>query len=345
MMTGVFKDEDGLKYHGLALVYILLMYSTGILGLFSTSVFINLVSTLSLAHAMTIAAYMVHEAGHNTIFSSTEANTWLGRVLTWFCGACYGKFEDIRFKHFRHHVENDDVVWFDYSEFFRRHPLARRLVEVLEWLYIPAHDLIMHFIMVFTSFIIPQRRNQRFYNVSVIVIRSVVYFSVLVFYPKVAILYALAYILMMHVLRFMDSLQHDYGYHLTLFSNERSEKSGDAEYEQAHTFSNPHTLRMDWPNWFTLNFGFHNAHHAQPTVPWYRLPALHRELYGESPDRVIPLMSQLKIFHRYRVDRVNIGEATIEPSDMSLQDGDDFMTAAREAREPGGNAASFLTAF
>ena len=344
-MTDMFRDSEGMKYHGLALAYILLMYCLGLGGLFSSSWIINVVSTVLLAHAMTIAAYMVHEAGHNTIFSSTEANTWLGRVLTWFCGASYGKFEDIRFKHFRHHVDNDDVVWFDHSRFFREHALTMKVVEVLEWLYIPAHDLIMHFIMIFTSFIIPERRDQRRYNLIVIITRATVFFSVLLFYPRVAVLYAIAYMIMMQVLRFMDSLQHDYGYHLTLFSKERSEKSGDTEYEQAHTFSNPHTLRWDWPNWFTLNFGFHNAHHAQPTVPWYRLPQLHRELFGDDPLRVIPLAAQLKMFHKYRVDRVSVGEATIEPSELSLQDGEDFMKSAREAGETGGNAASFLTAF
>ena len=343
-MGKVFKDPDGVWFHGLALFYILLMYVLGLAGLFSSSWLFNFISTLCLAHAMTIAAYMVHEAGHNTIFSSTEANTRLGRVLTWFCGASYGKFEDIRFKHFRHHVDNDDIVWFDHTRFFREHPVVKRIVEGLEWMYIPAHDLLMHFIMVFTSFIIPARRDQRLYNVSVIAIRAAIYFSVLIIYPKAAILYAIAYMIMMHILRFMDALQHDYGYHLTLFSNERSDKRGDAEYEQAHTFSNPHTLRWDWPNWFTLNFGFHNVHHAQPTVPWYRLPALHREFFGDNPDRVIPFSSQLKIFHKYRVERVSIGEAE-ETEELLVQDGEDFLVAAREAKVTGGNAASFLTAF
>jgi fatty acid desaturase len=52
---------------------------------------------------------------------------------------------------------------------------------------------------------------------------------------------------------------------------------GDRVYEQAHTFSNPLSLRHPWVNLFVLNFGYHNAHHAKPTTPWFRLPALHRE--------------------------------------------------------------------
>ena len=340
-----FKESEGLIFHGGALLYSLLMYTLGLGGLFHSNWIINLVSTLCLAHGMTIAAYMIHEAGHNTVFKTNEANARLGKILTWFCGACYGTFEDIRYKHFRHHVDNDDVVWFDHTEFFRQHPVFTRLVQALEWFYIPAHDLLMHFIMVFTSFFIPERRDQRSRNVKIILIRGSIYVVLLITFPKVAILYAIAYMIMMQILRLMDSLQHDYGYHLTLFSKEPAPLKGDTEYEQAHTFSNPHTLRWDWPNWFTLNFGFHNAHHARPIVPWYRLPALHRELYGNEASDVIPLGAQLKMFHRFRVERVLIGEAREESSGQTVQDQEDFLRAAQNAEVSGGNAASFLTAF
>jgi acyl-lipid omega-6 desaturase (Delta-12 desaturase) len=341
-----FKEPRGALYHGLACLYVLLMYVFGFAGLFQSSWAVNFVATLCLAHSMTIAAYMIHECAHNTVFRSNETNAKLGKVLSWFCGACYGTFEDIRYKHFRHHVDNDDVVWFDYIAFFRRHPVFTKIVEVLEWLYIPAHDLVMHFIMVYSSFLIPQRRHQRQHNLTAIVLRGSVFFGVLVMYPKAAILYAIAYMIMIQILRFMDSLQHDYGYHLSLFSKEESPWKGNAEYEYAHTFSNPHTLSYEWPNWFTLNFGFHNAHHVRPIVPWYRLPALHRELYGDNPNEVIPLRAQLKIFHRYRVERVVYGEAREEDSAADFKSNRiNFLAAARQAQESGGNAASFLTSF
>lgn len=341
-----FKEPRGFIYHGLACVYVAMMYVLGITGLFQSNWTINFVATVCLAHSMTIAAYLIHDCGHNTIFRTNEANAKLGKFLTWICGACYGTFEDIRYKHFRHHVDNDDVVWFDYMNFFRRHPLFTKVVEALEWLYIPAHDLLMHFIMVFTSFLIPQRRQQRRHNLTAIVIRGGIFFSVLYLYPKAAVLYATAYMIMIHILRFMDSLQHDYGYHLTLFSKEDAPLKGNSEYEQAHTFSNPQSLKYEWLNWFTLNFGFHNAHHARPIVPWYRLPALHRELYGDSPDAVIPLLAQLKIFHKYRVERVVYGEAREEDSVINIESNkNNFLNAARQAQVSGGNAASFLTAF
>jgi len=333
------NEPVGLWYYGAALGYAAGGYVLGWIGLFQSSWLVNAGATLLLGHAMIIAAYLIHECGHNLIFKSMKDNTKLGRALSWLCGSSYGTYEDIRYKHFRHHVDVDDVVWFDYEEFFKGHPLVLRVTRFLEWFYIPAHDLIMHFIMVFTSFIIPRRRDQRRRNVQVIIIRGGIFVSLIVFFPKVAFLYAIAYMLMMTVLRFMDSLQHDYGYHLTLFDFDKPPRKGDFEWEQEHTFSNPHTLSRDWPNWFTLNFGFHNAHHDDMNVPWYRLPEAHRKMYGEDPTVVIPLGAQLKMFHQNRVSRVMGNHEGDEPW------GHEFLLAARRAQASGGNAASFLTSF
>ena len=350
MRYAVFKQPEGLRYHGGAVAYALLAYGLGFVGLFSDVWLVNAGATLLLAHGMTIAAYMIHECGHNIVFEDNDDNASLGRGLTWICGAAYGTYEDIRYKHFRHHIDVDDVVWFDYDRFFREHPVLLRTTQALEWCYIPAQDLLMHFIMVFTSFLIPKRSSQRTRNTTVIAIRGGVYFALLLLVPRVAILYAVAYMMMMTILRFMDSLQHDYGYHLTLFSQAPGPRKGDFAFEEEHTFSNPHSLRYERANWFTLNFGFHNAHHARPTTAWWRLPALHRELFGEGPSNVIPLGPQLAIFHRYRVSRILGGSAEAgEEGDADRGEGTPwgrgFLEAAREGRVVGGNAASFLTSF
>jgi len=339
MISRLLREPEGLRYNGGAVLYSVAAYLTGLAGLFSAHWLVNLGAVLLLAHGMTIAAYLIHECGHNLIFKRISHNAVLGRLLSWICGAAYGTYEDMRYKHFRHHVDNDDVVWFDYERFFAEHSVVLKVTKFLEWAYIPAHDLVMHFIMVFTSFVIPQRRNQRRRNVLVIMVRGGIFLALLIWYPKVAILYALAYMLMMTILRFMDSLQHDYPYSLTLFEFGKPPRKGDFEWEQEHTFSNPHSLKTEWLNWFTLNFGFHNAHHADMTVPWYLLPAKHREIFGDDPTAVIPLGAQLKIFHKQRVRRIVGNHDGVEP------EGKDFLEAARRAEVYGGNAASFLTSF
>jgi fatty acid desaturase len=334
------KDPIGLPWYGATVLYAVGAYGLGFAGLFAANWAINIVATLLLAHGMIIAAYMIHECGHNMVFLHSRHNAYLGRVMSWLCGAAYGTYEDMRYKHFRHHVDNDDVVWFDYDAFFERHPVVPTITRLLEWFYIPAHDMVMRFVMVFTSFIIPQRRDQRARNVTVILIRGGIFVALLVYVPKVALLYVVAYLIMMQVLRFMDSVQHDYPYNLTLFDYVKPPHKGDTEWEQVHTFSNPISLRYAKLNWLVLNFGYHNAHHADMNQPFFRLPELHRELTGNDPSRVIPFRSQLKLFHRNRVRRI------YNPQPENYPKGEAYLKIAQSGRGPiGGNAASFLTSF
>ena len=334
------KDPLGSRYYGAAVLYAATAYAVGFVSLFWGHWVVNLAGTLLLAHGMIIAAYMIHECGHNMVFNHSRHNAYLGRAMSWLCGAAYGTYEDMRYKHFRHHVDNDDVVWFDYDHFFETHPNVTRAVRFLEWFYIPAHDLLMHGVMVFTSFVIPQRRDQRLRNVLVIAVRGGISLALLIFVPKAALLYALAYLIMMHVLRFMDSVQHDYPYSLTLFDYVKPPHKGDAEWEQVHTFSNPISLRFPRLNWLVLNFGYHNAHHADMNLPFYRLPALHAVLTGDDPQRVIPFSSQLKLYHRNRVQRI------YNPQPEDYPKGEAYLRTARSGRGLiGGNAASFLTSF
>jgi len=342
-VTAAFHEPQGLWYHGGALVYGLGGYALGLTGLFSGNPWINAVAVLLLGHAMTICAYLIHECGHNTVFRSNEANARLGRILNWVCGTSYGTFEDIRYKHFRHHMDNDDVVWFQHEAFIARHPRLAELIKLLEWFYIPAYDMIMHFITTFTAFIIPQRQDQILRNVIVLLLRGGVYLAVLVYYPKAALLYLLAYMIMMHILRFKDGVQHDYDGNPTLFEENPPSRFGGRATEQAHTFSNPECLKYDWPNYVTLCFGFHNAHHKRPTVPWYRLPAWHRETFGTDPALVIPLSAQLKMYHRYRVERVTHSGGDLDGLPAPWQA--DYLERARAGKLYGGNAVSFLNSF
>ena len=339
-LAAMLKEPQGLRMNGCAVGYAVLGYLLGLAGFFHSSLFVNVPAMLLLAHAMTIAAYLIHECGHNLVFKRGRHNAVLGRIMSWLCGAAYGTYEDMRYKHFRHHVDNDDVVWFEYDAFFEKYPTITKTARFLEWFYIPAHDLIMHFVMVFTSFVIPQRRDQRTRNLVVIAVRGSIFLLLLFYFPKVALLYALAYILMIHILRFMDMLQHDYPYNPTLFDYAEPPHKGDDTWEQEHTFSNPISLRYPKLKWFTLNFGYHNAHHADMNVPWYRLPVLHQAISGDDPERVIPFGSQLRLYHRNRELRV------YNPQPDHYPKGEEYLRAARAGAGPiGGNAASFLTSF
>ena len=93
------RYQDGLWSNLAALTYVVSAYVGGWWLLFGDSLMPFVAGVLVLAHALIIAAYMLHECAHNTIFINNEWNARLGRVLMWFTGACYGAYEGIRQKH------------------------------------------------------------------------------------------------------------------------------------------------------------------------------------------------------------------------------------------------------
>ncbi|MGH8492471.1 MAG: fatty acid desaturase family protein [Moraxellaceae bacterium] len=301
-----FKYADGLWPNTLALLYAFAAYGLGLFLITRPSLWLNIPGTLLLAHAMVIASYLVHECAHNTIFARNEDNARLGKILNWITGACYGSYEVIRRKHFRHHVDRADVVAFDFREHFRQRPWAARLMEALEWIYIPAQDIYMHLLVLAVPFQLESRRADRPRVIRTLLIRSALFSALAWQSPQILLLYPLAWMLCATVLRFMDAFQHTYDLLTTL---EEPRGSGmkphyDAAYEHRNTFTNVHSLQHPMLNLFTLNFGYHNAHHEKPAAAWHQLPALHHKLYGEDRTQVLPLKNQLIAFHRYRTKRL-----------------------------------------
>ena len=118
--------------------------------------------------------------------------------------SCYGTVEDIRTKHFRHHVENDDVVWFDY-EVSQEAPLVYRVTIFLEWCHLcPLHPDAHHH-----GFGIHHpATTQQLRNVGVIAVRFGLLAALAWYAPAAFIGYLIAYMLMI-VVRFVDGLEHD----------------------------------------------------------------------------------------------------------------------------------------
>jgi len=310
MGSQVFRYPDGRMPNALAFLYAGGGYVLGIAGLFATAWWLNVLATVLLAHALVIAAYLIHECAHNTIFADNRRNARLGAALMWLTGASYGRYEDIRHKHFRHHVDRADVVAFDFRPLLPRFPRLFRLILMLEWAYVPAVDLMMHALVIVLPFRLESRRDRRVHVLTVLLLRGALFALLGAWSIKALTLYALAYLLFLHVMRFMDVHQHTYEVWETL---ERQRAAQDArfdhEYEQRNTFSNPISLRHPWLNLLTLNFGYHNAHHVRPTAPWHRLPALHRALFDDDRRQVLSFGALLASYHRQRVARILNGDA------------------------------------
>src|SRR5690349_3841497 len=105
----LFHRKGSLRPTLLAVLYCQSAYFGGAVLILSLDPAFMLIGTFAMAHAMVIAAYMIHDCGHNAVFRSSPHNAMLGTALNWLTGGCYGTYEELRANHMRHHVDNADV--------------------------------------------------------------------------------------------------------------------------------------------------------------------------------------------------------------------------------------------
>jgi fatty acid desaturase len=299
-----FRDRED----ALANSLILLITAVGWVGSFGLlaahSVLFNLLGIVLCAHTMVLAAYLVHEAAHQTLFAIPRANYWIGESMSFVAGAPYASFERIRHLHIRHHLDRADLSCFDFKGLMRRRPPVRRGLQILEWAYIPATEILMHLQVVFRPFWIRSQRRYLPRVVLMLAARGSLLVGLWIISPRAVLLYALARALQLHVLNFFDAFHHTFEQYFIEPEQRLSIEGRDRAYEQRNTYSNVLSSRHPWLNLLVLNFGYHNAHHFQPSVPWWRLPALHRRSFGAEASAVMPLSELLSTWHRNRVRRV-----------------------------------------
>jgi fatty acid desaturase len=182
---------------------------------------------------------------------------------------------------------------------------VRNTAVALEWAYIPAVEFIMHGYVILLPFLNPQRKAERGRVLTVLALR-IALFALLAWYSlKAVLLYLVAYMIMLHVLRFTDAYQHTYDAFAVLEGGDiPDDKVRDREYEQKNTYSNVVCVAHPWLNLLLLNFSYHNAHHERPIEPWHALPALHAQLFPGGYVQVLPMATLLRGYHRDRVARV-----------------------------------------
>ena len=293
-----------------ALAHSLVLGATGAawLGSFalmgSGGVLAGVVGTLLCAHSMVIAAYLIHEAAHQTLFVDRRANHWTGEALSFIAGSSYASFARILHMHIRHHADRTDLTCFDFKGLMERRPAVRRLLQVLEWTYVPATEILMHLQVVWRPFRVRSQRPHLPRVILMLALRGGLLAALWSVSPRAVGLYAIAVVLQLHVLNFFDAFHHTFDQHVVLPDQPVPLQGRDRAYEQANTYSNVVSRRHPWLNVLVLNFGYHNAHHHRPSVPWWRLPALHRQIYGAEAAAVMPLRELWVTWHRNRVKRV-----------------------------------------
>jgi len=302
----IFRSAHGAWLNIAALAYTLAGWALGVVLLAADSWYVNVAGVLLTGHALVYSAYFVHELAHQSVFSSAEANHRFGVLMSWINGSCYAPFQALRRKHMRHHLERADVLTFDYKKFLNTSPSwVRKPVVAAEWAWIPAVELIMHGYVVVLPFVKPERKAERPRVIAVVAIR-VAAFAVLGWVSlKALFLYGVAYMIMLHALRFADAYQHTYDAFAVLEEGEvPNDKIRDRNYEQANTYTNLVSVAHPWLNLLLLNFSYHNAHHERPTAPWHDLPRLQRQLFPAGHVQIIPMIEVVRGYHRDRVARI-----------------------------------------
>ena len=122
MIAQTFRYADGVLPNVLALGFTVLAYPLGVYLLTTPFWALNLLGFACVVLSLVWSAYFIHEFAHHAIFKSAGANARWGTLMSWINGSCYAKFEDMRRKHKRHHVERADVITFDARGFLLAAP-------------------------------------------------------------------------------------------------------------------------------------------------------------------------------------------------------------------------------
>ena len=309
--AGLWREPEGALPNSLALAYAVGAHLLGLWLLTRPEVPAMLLGTLLTGHTLVIAAYLVHECAHSTLFRSRRVNRAFGEVLLWITGAAYASFERVRAMHIRHHRDRADLYCFDYQALLRRMPAPLRgLVHALEWAYIPAVELIMHYQVLVRPFTTEHLRGERARVILVLASRLALFYGLFALNPWALLGYAVAYMFMIHALFLADAYAHTYEAYYVVRGDEPVPDGGrDRAYDEAHTYSNLVSTRWPWLNLFNLNFGYHTAHHERASAPWYKLPALHAELYGRADHpTVLPYRELWRSLHRNRLKRILVDD-------------------------------------
>jgi fatty acid desaturase len=301
----LFRYADGVWPNIGIFAYMGLGYPAGVALLVAHGVIANSLGVLLVAHTLIVSAYIIHECTHGTIFTRPADNDLLGKVMAWVNGAAIAPYAGLKEKHLRHHADRADVVTFDYRAILLAAPAwFRHAILALEWAYIPAVEFLMRALVAITPFQ-ENDRHGRTRVLTVLAVRLAFFIALAAVSIKAVMLYALAYVIFLHVLRFQDAFQHTFEVYPTrTLAPIPAEKRRDRAYEHANTYSDVVSYGIPWLNFLLLNFPYHNAHHARPAAPWYQLTKLHDQLYGSDQAQVLPCRTLVKNYHRHRVTRV-----------------------------------------
>ncbi|MDX2165867.1 MAG: fatty acid desaturase [Deltaproteobacteria bacterium] len=318
--AAVFKYPDGAWRNVAAIGYASLGHALAIALLVGGGWLARLIGVGLAAHTLLIAAYLVHECIHETIFRDRRWNARLGLLMAWLGDGALAGYEWLRKKHLHHHLDRVDPLGFDYRVWLAQHPRGRRLVYGLEWAHVPAIELLLRVVPVWRVIARASDRGERGRVALVVGSRVVAALLLWTWSPLGAVLYGVAYLLFVVMARFADAFHHTFELMVVDDYDHPYGPPGpsfDRAYEDANTFSNVLSRRRPWLNLLVLNFSYHNAHHVKPGIPWHRLPALDAQLFGGASPQCLPMPRLLADFHAFRLARLTADQTIVSAADGS----------------------------
>ncbi|MEM9266369.1 MAG: fatty acid desaturase [Cyanobacteria bacterium P01_F01_bin.13] len=310
-------SQPNYRVNGLALTYIVVGYGVSIGSITASSWLINILGVLLLTHTLVWAAYFVHEFIHGTVFRGPKLNALGAQVMLFLTGSCYCRYWPLARYHLAHHKNRADFSAFSMGDFLRSLPKPLlTLIEALEQLYFPAIDFILRWFCALSPFLGETHKDDRWRNGGLLLIRGSLFVALAWYSWQTTVLYFIAYLCFLNILRFMDCFQHTY----TVVQMGRPMPQFSPGYEERNTYSNLVLGRWHWLNLLFLNFGYHNAHHQVIYCPWHLLPQLDAELYPARYPQRVSLGSLVKNYHQFRMQRL-FGEKS---SVVETDDGLDF---------------------
>ncbi len=303
-----YTTDRNLFINSAALIYTFGGYGVAIALLLSPSWILNGLGVVLLTHTLVWAAYFVHDCIHGTVFHKLRWNEVLGQALLFLTGSCYCRYKTLAKVHLAHHKNRADFAPFSLPEFLRSLPKpVLKLIMVLEWLYLPAVNFIQRWTATLSPFFSNTRKDERVKNGLLLFVRGSLFILLGLVSPKALVLYFIAYVSFINILRFLDCFQHTY----TVFRWDEPLPNYDLHHEEVNTFSNILSQRHPLLNLIFLNFGYHNAHHRVVRCPWYLLPQLDAELYDRSYRQYVTLPQLVWNYHRFRMTRLFEGQGEV----------------------------------
>jgi fatty acid desaturase len=259
------------------------------------------VGILLLAHTMTWAGLLSHDAMHLAIFRSRAWNLRVGGALTILSGACYFPFELLRDQHLEHHRHHAGVDGFSITRWISSLPAAvRGAVVACEWAYIPIATIYINVRNRVMPFRDSRLRHLAPRVAWVGILRALGFVALFSINPISVVLVFAAQLLTIHFMRLYDCFHHTFD----IYPRHSEMPKVSRDYLQNNTFSSIFSRDAEWINAIFLHYGYHNAHHEKPHVPWHALPRLDRAMFDDRSVHCLLGRNLFRTYHRHRVTRL-----------------------------------------